>query len=258
MKRFLFGRLYGQDKDFDFYIPPATRVASLRAAIANDLIPHSTKLLFLQNREGVVTFGVREQLKKTDYFGRKRCNFMGYQTEAHESPEQIPFFNELSAKFPVITREAHSCHTALDHDHQSGGRMTDMQTRFDAGFYQTGNDWDEAVMTIQRNPGSPVLMMFDERGSRLELSHELSADSPARHVITLATEPVPANPSGIVSSVTLSDHERTVVPPLDLGTRPKKRGFVSRIWKVCTFQNDKDSPPAPPPASPPLPPPEPL
>lgn len=211
-------------------------------AITNDLISDRNKLLFLQELEGRIVFGVKQQLTLRDEVGRLRANFMGYELESHEGPEVIPFYSALQAQFDAITEEAHACHARLDTDPRCGKTLRDMQINFESGAPQPGNRWDEAVLRLRRKPGRSALFIFDEHGNKSILlqgiSDELKEDEQRPPVLgrdlkatgtagknreerkvqpsNLDVTPV-SHHLGIMSSYQLDDSERVhILPPEEL------------------------------------------
>jgi len=172
MKRFLRGRLHASDKGYDYYIPPFYEVGKLYKAVANDLLGDNKKLLFLQNHNGVITFGVREPLSLFDFRGRVRCNFMGYQLGQNERLDLVPSLASLRSRFPDITAEAHECHNILDNDSRLGLTMQATAISFPLLPYIKDNAWDRSVLALLQNPDHPVLLTFDEHGDCLSLGDE--------------------------------------------------------------------------------------
>lgn len=240
MKKFLYGRLHDAGKGYDFYIRPEQKVDALLNALSTDMIRDEKRLLFLQNLNGRIILGVREQLTLKDHFGRLRANFMGYQLEPHETALTVPFLDALQAKIPAITAEAHECHRLLDEDSSCGDRLRDTDIKFDHGHHQAGNDWDAAVMFIRKSPGISMTFMFDEHGRTISVpgAHaESSRSAPAEDTPPQSEAPrrQAKHTTGIVSTVTLNDDERIKIlpPPVFDLPRKKETGFLEGFWKCA-------------------------
>jgi hypothetical protein len=248
MKKFLYGRLHDPNNGYDFYIRPGHSIDPLLAALSTDLIPDAKPIVFIYSQNGRIIFGVREQLTLKDDFGRLRANFMGYQLESDEAPLALPFLDELQAKLPEITAEAHECHRLLDEDPTCGDCLRETSIQFGHGHHQADNDWDNAVMRIRKNPTLPLLLMFDEQGKAMSLppgialsSNPISSKPPVETALDTRASPFgafsanqgQANKAGILSTVTLSDGERIKLPPPpDLAMRKKKSGFLGSAWEM--------------------------
>jgi hypothetical protein len=257
MKQFLYGRLKEMNDGYSFYIPPIKHIGILSKAVANHSLSGERKFLFLQNDNGVISFGVRERLDRKDFVGRQRYNFMGFQLEPEDTIKSLPFLKELRNKFPQITREANSCHDVLEKKPHSGTKLQRMVFKFDEGIGEN-NGWDEAVKYIRQHPESSFIMIFDEWGNNLpvvqnthqqnnlidikndtsypELSNEEKVIVPPlgklprfQNNAVLPTSQNFEDHLGIFSDVELNEEEKTIVPKIEKPLEPEESKYLNWI-----------------------------
>lgn len=246
MKRFLYGRLYSRDDDYDFYIPTTVKIGLLSNAISVERYNEMVPLLFLQNKDGVVSFGVKDNLGLKDFEGRRRYNFMGYQLEPGDSLQAIPHFDALIEKLPDIRAEAIECHKLLDQDSRAGETMRNTALSFGQATYRQGTPWDEAVRNIQKQPNRSVILVFDASGNPINCDYAYENDTRPDHRNPARTGPEetgagrrpPATPSsaGIRSTVVADPRELKTVTLLPPPPRRRKRlsSFFSDVWDKAT------------------------
>lgn len=164
MKSFVFTRLHERDHDYDYYVPPRYTLGGIKGVIKSDLLDKKTRFLSLECKNGQVSFGIREQLDLRDVRGRLICHFSGYQLDPQEGMDCIPSLAALINQIPAITAEANRVHGILDEDPAQGKNLQTPAIAFGFDPQQDGNDWDQAVQQIQKNPGQDALFLFDEQG----------------------------------------------------------------------------------------------
>lgn len=254
MKQFVYTRLHERDQDYTFYVPPLYTTGVLGKAIASDMIDAKKKLLFLQRLGKDITFGVREQLTLRDERGRLITHFTGFQLEPHEGLGDIPYFEALERAFPVITQEAYMAHEILDSNETAGKKLQDTNIVFERGRPRPDVSWDLAIQQILDNPRKNGLIMCDERGKKLPLPPGIKsvavsepetvyrgeASRQGSDSFLLSEERTcgphenlpgsASNFTGVKSSVTLSSHEQTYIPPLPDDVQDDRKRSLSDIW----------------------------